>query len=182
MDSIYEKFCKYIPSNASILDLGCGSGRDSYFFKSNGFEVTAIDGSVEMCKLASEFLGIQVENIMFDQIEYSNKFDAVWACSSLLHVPKLHMNQILQRIVRACKSEAIMYTCFKYGTDETIRNECHYSNYNEIQIKREITKIEHLSLVEMWLSYDVLRNSNVPQWINVILRIDKKTNSKDNYK
>ncbi len=53
-------FLKYFPEKAHILDLGCGSGRDSRAFLEKGHTVTAIDGSVEFCKLASNFIGQEV--------------------------------------------------------------------------------------------------------------------------
>lgn len=173
MDAIYERFCNYLSCNAKILDMGCGSGRDSLHFKSAGYQITAIDGSYEMCKLASSFLGLPVENITFDQINYCNEFDGIWACSSLLHVPKSEIVNILHKIVRACKKNAIMYTCFKYGTSETIKDGCHYSCYDEMQLVNLIKEVESMSLVEMWKSYDVLRHRNAPQWINIIIQINK---------
>ncbi len=174
MDAIYNRFCNYLPQSANILDLGCGSGRDSHYFKSIGHQITAIDGSSEICKLASDFLNLPVENITFDQLNYSDEFDAVWACSSLLHVPKNQMKDIFNKIVRACKIKATMYTCFKYGTDELVKNGCYYSNYNEIQLNQLINNVEFISLKEIWMSYDVLRKGDkIPQWINVILEIDK---------
>lgn len=50
----YDKFLSKIPRESYILDFGCGSGRDSKYFIENGYKVKAIDGSIEMCKLASE--------------------------------------------------------------------------------------------------------------------------------
>ena len=47
----YDRFLKYLPCNAYILDFGCGSGRDSKYFLKNGYKVKAIDGAIEMCKL-----------------------------------------------------------------------------------------------------------------------------------
>lgn len=174
MDAIYNRFCNYLPQSAKILDLGCGSGRDSRYFKSIGHQITAIDGSCEMCKLASDFLNLPVENITFDQLNYSDTFDAIWACSSLLHVPKSQITDVLNKIVRACKSNAIIYTCFKYGTDELVRNGCYYSNYNEIQLIELIQEVKGLALKEMWISYDVLRKEkSIPQWINAIIQVSK---------
>lgn len=175
MDAIYNRFCSYLPLNAKICDLGCGSGRDSLYFKSQGYNIIAIDGSLEMCNLASDLLELPVENLMFNQLDYTDEFDAIWACSSLLHVPKKEMADILSKIVCACKKKAIMYTCFKYGTDEIIKNDCHYSNYDEIQLKELINIIKFTSIKEIWMSYDVLRKENeTPQWINVILEINKQ--------
>ena len=67
-----------------------------------------------------------------------------------------------------------MYTCFKYGTSEMIKDGCHYSCYDEIQLENLIKEVEGMSVVEMWKSYDVLRHMNTPQWINVIIQINKK--------
>ena len=61
MSSHYDKFLALIPNNGSILDAGCGSGRDTLKFKSLGYDVTAIDGSEKMCELASRHSGIDVK-------------------------------------------------------------------------------------------------------------------------
>ena len=50
-------FTSHIPEGGRILDLGCGSGRDSRAFLNAGYQVTAVDGSVELCRIASEFIG-----------------------------------------------------------------------------------------------------------------------------
>ena len=65
MGQHYDEFLKIIPKNGKILDAGCGSGRDTFNFKSLGYTVTAIDGSKKMCELASEFSGVNVKHIQF---------------------------------------------------------------------------------------------------------------------
>ena len=54
-----KKFTDRLPKNAAILDFGCGSGRDTKYFLSQGYRVDAVDGSAELCKLASEYTGIE---------------------------------------------------------------------------------------------------------------------------
>ena len=97
MSELYAHFEPLLPAGASILDLGCGSGRDSKAFIDLGYHVTAIDGSEEFCRSASEYLGINGPCMRFDEISYDNEFDAVWACASLLHVPKDEIHSILQK-------------------------------------------------------------------------------------
>ncbi len=55
-----DRFLKYIPSGGKILDLGCGSGRDTKCFLEAGYQVTAIDASQELCLKATEYTGINV--------------------------------------------------------------------------------------------------------------------------
>ena len=58
--NIQNKFLSYLPSGAFILDFGCGSGRDTKYFLKRNYNVSAIDGSEEICKEASKYTGIKV--------------------------------------------------------------------------------------------------------------------------
>ena len=86
MTDIQMRFLATIPKESKILDLGCGSGRDSKFFASLGYHVIPVDGSPELCEKASEYTGLPVRCLLFEDLDYNSEFDAVWACASLLHV------------------------------------------------------------------------------------------------
>ena len=94
MMTIQKKFISYIPKGGKVLDLGCGSGRDSLFFKELGYDVTAIDGSAEMCIQAEKNIGQPVINMTFDKLDYEAEFDGIWACASLLHVPSRDISSL----------------------------------------------------------------------------------------
>ena len=70
-----DKFIGLLESGAYILDAGCGSGRDSLYFLEQGFKVCAIDGSEEMCKAASDYIGQPVACVKFQDIDYEEMFD-----------------------------------------------------------------------------------------------------------
>ena len=53
-----DEFIEGLPAGAKIVKfLGCGSGRDTKYFLEHGYRVDAIDGSAELCALASEYIG-----------------------------------------------------------------------------------------------------------------------------
>ena len=55
MQNVYQPFLERLPNGKqTILDVGCGSGRDSIFFADQGFDVTAIDGSQNLIDLAKQ--------------------------------------------------------------------------------------------------------------------------------
>jgi len=78
----YDQFEAYLKSGDKILDIGCGSGRDSRYFLSRGYDVVPVDGSMELCLLAGNYIGMDVRNITYEELDYNNKFDAVWSCAS----------------------------------------------------------------------------------------------------
>ncbi len=56
------------------------------WFGDMGYNVEAVDGSKELCELASRHAGIDVKCTDFSSIDYENRYDGIWACASLLHV------------------------------------------------------------------------------------------------
>ena len=66
-----------------ILDFGCGAGRDTKYFLEQGCNVTATDGSEELCRIASEYTGINVKQMLFSELKDIELYDGIWACSSM---------------------------------------------------------------------------------------------------
>ncbi len=169
VSDLYAHLLPKVPECGSILDLGCGSGRDSKHFMELGYHVTAVDGSAEFCKRASNLLGIEVKCKLFDEIDFISEFDAVWACASLLHVPKNEIHSILRKIEKALKPEGIFYMSFKYGTEERIAGERAFSDYTEQDIPW-LLKETKMNCIEYWISGDVREEHTGEKWLNVMVQ------------
>lgn len=170
VESLRQSFLKYLPQGAAVLDLGCGSGRDSKYFLDKGYNVTAVDGSAELCKMASAFIGREVAQITFDKLEDYQMFDGVWACASLLHVPYPQLPSIFSRISRALKPGGYLYVSFKYGTFEGERNGRHFTDLTEDRLTILISQHEELEIKEMAISNDVREDRHSEKWINAIIK------------
>ena len=90
-----DRFLAKLPADAYILDFGCGSGRDTKYFLENGYQVDAADGSEELCKIASDYTGIKVKQMLFGELHDVDKYDGIWACSSILHLSMAIMAVII---------------------------------------------------------------------------------------
>ena len=69
------RFLDRLLPHSYILDFGCGSGRDTRYFLSQGYLVDAVDGSKEICKLASAYTGIQIQQMLFQELAAENLYD-----------------------------------------------------------------------------------------------------------
>ncbi len=75
--AIQEMFLNLLPHGGRILDFGCGSGRDILEFLKRGYQVDATDGSTEMCKLTTEYTGILVRQMLFQELNEIEKYDGI---------------------------------------------------------------------------------------------------------
>lgn len=101
--NIQNKFLSYLPSGAFILDFGCGSGRDTKYFLKRNYNVSAIDGSEEICKEASKYTGIKVKQMLFEELNDQNIYDGIWACASILHLSKNDLFLVFHKMNKALK-------------------------------------------------------------------------------
>ena len=113
-----DKFLQLLDSQSSILDFGCGSGRDTKYFLEKSYLVTATDGSAELCRLASAYTGIEVKEILFQELDDMDVYDGIWACSSILHLSKAELLPVIRKMCTALKRTGVIYTSFKYGDFE----------------------------------------------------------------
>lgn len=165
-----EFLLKYLKPHAHILDLGCGSGRDSKAFLEQGYKVTAMDGSQVLCQLASETIGQPVKCQLFHELDEVNTYDAVWACASLLHLPTIELKQTLKKIEKALKDEGYFYASFKYGEFEGYRDERFFNDFTEESFKALLTEIPTLTIIETEVTTDVIPGRENVSWLNIILK------------
>ena len=165
-----DYFLSKLNKTAYILDFGCGSGRDTKYFLEHGFSVDAIDGSKEMCKRASEITGIMVKHMLFDELAEHNKYDAIWACSSILHLPYSELIVVLRKMLVALKDEGLIYTSFKYGTFEGVRNGRYFTDFDEKKLDQLQNDVPLFSIDENWITTDVRPGRDEEKWMNLILK------------
>lgn len=137
----YDKFLKYLYHGAYILDFGYGSGRDSKYFMEKGYKVKSIDGSKEMCKLASKYINQEVNCMKFEDLNDINTYDGIWACFSILHIEKENLPNTLIKMIEALKGNGIIYTSFKIGTGYEIKDGKYYNYLTKNEMIEVLNKI-----------------------------------------
>ena len=165
-----ERFLKHIPPRGRILDFGCGSGRDAKYFYDRGFEVDAVDGSEELCKLACAYTGLNVKQILFSDLDAVEEYDGIWACASILHLSSSELRDVFLKMIKALKNGGIIYSSFKYGEYEGMRNGRYFTDFTETSFKKYITDIDNVKITDLWISGDVRFGRENEKWLNLILQ------------
>ena len=170
MTEAWNRFTSKLATFSLILDFGCGSGRDTKYFLEHNFKVEAMDGSKELCKAASKFTGITVKHQLFQDWKSEPKYNGVWACSSILHLNKQELKQVIGNIRDALLSSGIFYTSFKYGNFEGIRNGRYFTDLTEASFAELINEVTGFEIIEEWITSDVRPGREEEKWLNVILK------------
>jgi 2-polyprenyl-3-methyl-5-hydroxy-6-metoxy-1,4-benzoquinol methylase len=164
LSELQSVFMSNLPESAHILDAGCGSGRDSVVFHKHGFDVTAIDASPQMVR-ATRKLGIDARLMTFQEMTYDKEFDGIWACASLLHVPKAEIRDVIERLGKALRPGGILLATLKEGTGERITEDGRFFAYYSLkEVSQLIKRAKCLSVLDARRTTD----DSVRPWLNII--------------
>lgn len=171
MSLMYEKFLNFLPDNAHILDAGCGVGRDSKFFLKVGYEVTAFDASAEMVKYSTKELEKPILQLRFQDLNFEEKFEGVWANASLIHIPYKETKDVYARIHKALKPRGIFYGSYKYGKEHMSVSGREFYNMTEASILPYLKDL--FEVIEISQTEDT-RSQVAPSpdkaWLNFIVK------------
>jgi len=170
MSAQYAMFLPHLDPGSSILDAGCGSGRDSLAFKQKGFDVQAFDASEAMVEVASSQAQIPVRKLTFQEMDYDQEFDGIWACASLLHVPMQELNTVFFLLAKALKPKGFLYCSFKNREESFEKDGRVFSCFTPESMQEFIQDQEAFKLIEMKLSTDVRPGREEESWVNVVLK------------
>lgn len=172
--STQNKFLDELQKGDLILDFGCGSGRDTKYFLEKGYRVEAVDGSEELCRIASKLTGITVRHMLFQELDAVDKYDGIWACSSILHLSQSELRFVIERMLIALKNQGVIYTSFKYSNFEGERNGRYFTDFTLETFEIFLKEIKGIEIKTYWITGDVRPGREEEKWLNLILR---KTNS-----
>ena len=105
----------------------------------------------------------------FQDIEWTDGFDGIWACASLLHVPRTEMDDVWHRLIRAVKPGGVWFMSFKKGAGEAVRNGRFFNDCGEDELLALVEGHRELELLRLWTTWDVRKRRGHEQWANAVV-------------
>ena len=167
MESLYQPFLVELQEGARILDVGCGSGRDTLAFKNKGYQVDTIDYSEELVKKATQLTGIPVRLQSFYEIDADQAYDGIWACASLLHCERTRLKEVIGKLLSALKPNGMLYMSFKYGNGDRQKDGRQFTDLDEVQAKALLGQFDRVQQIQQWITIDQ-RPERQEKWLNLI--------------
>jgi SAM-dependent methyltransferase len=171
MAADWRAFAAELKPGDRVLDAGCGSGRDALGFSRLGFQVTAMEASPTLAELARAHAGLPVEVLRFDEVAWREAFEGVWACASLLHVPRAGLAEAVGRLRDALVPGGVLWMSFKYGTSERRAGDGrHFTDLDEAGAAALLAEVGGLELLWTKVAGDVRPGREHERWLSIMCR------------
>lgn len=164
-----ERFLNYLKPGSSIIDLGCGSGRDLKYFKEHGYLAEGLDASEKLCELARDYSGCPIICSYFLTWESERQYDAFWANASLLHLTEEEIIRFFEEKTQYLNKGGVIYFSMKSGIPTGNDEKGRFFNPFTEDLLSKILHIPSLTLLDRWSNADSLgRDGTV--WESIILK------------
>ena len=121
----------------TILDFGCGPGRDLKVFTGQGHIAVGLEGSARFAAMAREYSGCEVLEQDFLKLALApSHFDGVFANASLFHVPGRELPRVLRELHASLKPGGVLFSSNPRGTNEEGWNRGRYGAYHDLEAWR----------------------------------------------
>lgn len=148
LPDVWRLLTERLKPGSTLLDLGCGAGRDLKYFSEIGYQVVGVDFSKELVEIAERESGHDVILADFRKLPFAaDTFDAVLAIASLLHLPPQDLPQTLRAIWTVLRSGGIFVASVKKGVGERVDNKGRFFADYQPQGWREL--LEQAGFVEV---------------------------------
>jgi SAM-dependent methyltransferase len=164
-------FLDLLRPGAEILDAGCGPGRDLQLMVRLGFRPIGVDASRAMVELARANTGLKIHHIAFDQVEFVDAFDGIWANASLLHVLPEEIDDALQRLTRALRPDGALGVSVKAGNGVRRMDDGRlFNDYTEASMRELLARHAALNVLSIEHSPPGAQQSDRKPWLHVLAR------------
>ena len=134
----------------TILDFGCGPGRDLKVFADLGHVAVGLEGSARFAAMARDYSGCEVLEQDFLALRLPPaRFDGVFANASLFHVPSAELARVLRELRAALKPGGVLFSSNPRGANEEGWNQGRYGVYHDLEAWRgyltaaEFAELDH---------------------------------------
>lgn len=122
-DGCVERFLSKLHPKSKVVDMGSGAGTYGTQIRAAGHDVLCIDNSEEMARI-SRSRGLTTLVMDMEELRLPEKdYDAVWAMTSIVHIEKSRIENVLGRAYNILKDDGLLFVCVQEGKDDGLKEE-----------------------------------------------------------
>jgi SAM-dependent methyltransferase len=164
------------PPPWSLLDFGCGPGRDLRYFRSLGHDAVGLDGSARFADMARRHSGAEVWVQDFTTLDLpAERFDGIFANASLFHVPREAINGTLTELWSSLKPSGILFCSNPRGNDEEGDAEGRFGVFYREETWLKVVQAADFQLLRQYYRPAGKPRAQQPWFATVWRKVDRRT-------
>ena len=174
---VWHRQVNFQRGKSYLIEATSGTGKSSlcsyiYGYRNDYQGIICFDGNNIRNFSVEQWVDLRKTSLsmLFQELQDTDRYDAVWACSSILHLTYDDLISVLEKIARALKDKGLLYTSFKYGTEEGERNGRYFTDMTEEKLTGLLEKVPDFEIEEQWITSDVRPGRGEEKWLNLFLR------------
>lgn len=176
MSEQYQRFLPLLKDGVKLLDVGSGSGRDACYFQKQGYQVTALEPSKNLCREIRKVFSGEIMCSDIQNYQPAERYDGIWACASLIHLQEEEVLQFFEKIDQYLDDNGIIYISGKNGISTgEVEDGRFFLEFTDRLVEKILTVNKQLKLEQLWYTEDVSGRRGF-RWLNVVLRL-RRNNS-----
>jgi len=166
--SFLEPLIRHLTPGDTLLDVGCGSGRDLLWLKEHGFEVTGFEQSEGLATLARKHVGCNIIEGDFEKFDFSKQtFDAILLCGSLVHIPPAQLETVFGSVMGGLGEGGKVLVSLKEGNRSSIGGDGRIFYLWQNEALRDIFSRRGFSVLEFHKAVSKVNSSDT--WLSYVL-------------
>ena len=167
----YQRFLPLLKDGAKVLDVGSGSGRDAWYFQKQGYQVTALEPSKNLCREIRKVFSGEIVCSNIQSYQPTERYDGIWACASLIHLQEEEILCFYKKIDMYLNDNGIVYASGKSGISTgEVEDGRFFLEFTEQLVEKILTVNKQLKLEQLWYTEDVSGRRGF-RWLNVVLSV-----------
>ena len=167
--SFLTPLVNHLGPGATVLDIGCGSGRDLLWLKNRGFIPTGFERSANLAAIARQNTDCEIIEGDFCIFDFSKlKFNALLMIGSLVHLDHLQLPHVLSSVISALAKEGCIYLTLKEGRDHSSSQDGRIFTLWQSKQLEKIFKDLTLTVVDYSRQVSKIRTTDV--WLGYLLK------------
>lgn len=176
MSEQYQRFLPLLKDGVKLLDVGSGSGRDACYFQKQGYQVTALEPSKNLCREIRKVFSGEIMCSDIQNYQPAERYDGIWACASLIHLQEEEVLQFFEKIDQYLDDNGIIYISGKNGISTgEVEDGRFFLEFTDQLVEKILAVNKQLKLEQLWYTEDVSGRRGF-RWLNVVLRL-RRNNS-----
>jgi len=158
-----------LTTGSSIVDVGCGSGRDILWLQNRGYHVIGLERSSGLAGLARKHTGCRIIEADFENYDFAQlTADALLLIGALVHLPHPNFAAVLDSICRALKKDGFLLITMKQGSGTITDQDGRQFYLWQAKNLRKVFQSRNLTVIDAFRQPSIINPDEI--WLGFVLK------------